>query len=87
MADKRQYSIGAALQKQLGSGLLRSDLAAGIRRVKGVRNLGMRLGNWVTVEQSLALWQAPNNQDLKGKLVLSASPLSADEVCELASDH
>ncbi len=27
------------------SGLLSSDLAAGIRRVKGVRNLGMRLGN------------------------------------------
>src|SRR6266702_3403584 len=27
------------------SGLLSADLAAGIRRVKGVRNLGMRLGN------------------------------------------
>ena len=32
------------------SGLLSSDLAAGIRRVKGVRNLGVRLGNWLTVE-------------------------------------
>jgi site-specific recombinase XerD len=42
-------------------------LAAGIRRVKGVRNLAFRLGNWLTVEQSLALWQAPNNKDLKGK--------------------
>jgi hypothetical protein len=41
------------------SGLLSSDLAAGIRRVKGVRNLGMRLGNWLTAEQSIALWQAP----------------------------
>src|SRR5229473_6371508 len=40
------------------SGLLSSDLAAGIRRLKGVRNLGVRLGNWLTVEQSLALWQA-----------------------------
>src|SRR6202043_2575051 len=49
------------------SGLLSSDLAAGIRRVKGVRNLGMRLGNWLTVEQSLALWEAPDCKKLKGK--------------------
>ena len=49
------------------SGLLSSDLAAGIRRVKGVRNLGMRLGNWLTVEQSLALWQTPDCEKLKGK--------------------
>src|SRR5438270_3049536 len=31
-------------------GLLSSDLAAGIRRVKGVKKLGVRLGNWLTVE-------------------------------------
>ena len=49
------------------SGLLSSDLAAGIRRVKGVRNLGVRLGNWLTVEQSLALWRAPDGERLKGK--------------------
>jgi site-specific recombinase XerD len=49
------------------SGLLSSDLAAGIRRVKGVRNLGMRLGNWLTAEQSLALWQSPDCAKLKGK--------------------
>ena len=41
-------------------GLLSADLAAGIRRVKGVRNLGVRLGNWLSDQQSLALWQAPN---------------------------
>ena len=29
-------------------GLLSADLAAGIRRVKGVKKLGMRLGNWLT---------------------------------------
>jgi integrase len=48
-------------------GLLNADLAAGIRRVKGVRKLGMRLGNWLTAEQSQALWQAPDHQRLKGK--------------------
>jgi len=48
-------------------GLLSSDLAAGIRRVKGVKKLGVRLGNWLTVEQAHSLWQAPDNQGLKGK--------------------
>jgi integrase len=38
-------------------GLLSPDLAAGIRRVKGVKKLGVRLGNWLTVEQATALWQ------------------------------
>src|SRR6202046_5435578 len=48
-------------------GLLSADLAAGIRRVKGVRNLGVRLGNWLSLEQSVALWQAPDSIGLKGK--------------------
>ena len=33
------------------SGLLSPELAAGIRRVKAVRRIGVRLGNWLTVEQ------------------------------------
>ncbi|MGA7410049.1 MAG: site-specific integrase [Bryobacteraceae bacterium] len=35
------------------SGLLSPDLAAGIRRVKGAKRLGVRIGNWLTVEQGL----------------------------------
>jgi hypothetical protein len=34
------------------SGLLSADLAAGIRRVKGVKKLGVRSGNWLTTGQS-----------------------------------
>jgi site-specific recombinase XerD len=49
------------------SGLLSPDLAAGIRRVKGPKNLGIRLGNWLTAEQAKALWQAPDPNTLKGK--------------------
>jgi len=41
--------------------------AAGIRRVKGVKKRGIRLGNWLTAEQGNALWQAPDRQRLKGK--------------------
>jgi site-specific recombinase XerD len=48
-------------------GLLSADLAAGIRRVKGVKKLGIRLGNWLTAVQGNALWQAPDRQRLKGK--------------------
>src|SRR5215468_4455235 len=48
-------------------GLLSADLAAGIRRVKGVKKLGVRLGNWLTAEQGQALLQAPDRQRLKGK--------------------
>jgi integrase len=32
-------------------GLLSADLAAGIRRVKGARRLGIRIGNWLTAEE------------------------------------
>lgn len=46
-------------------GLLSPDLAAGIRRVKGVKKIGVRLGNWLTAEQSQRLWQAPNGERLK----------------------
>jgi hypothetical protein len=31
-------------------GLLSADLATGIRRVKGLKKLGVRLGNWLTAE-------------------------------------
>jgi hypothetical protein len=48
-------------------GLLSPDLAAGIRRVKGVKKIGVRLGNWLTPEQSQRLWNAPDTQTLKGQ--------------------
>jgi hypothetical protein len=34
-------------------GLLSADLAAGIRRVKGVKKLGVRLGNWLTADRDM----------------------------------
>jgi integrase len=41
------------------AGLLSPELAAGIRRVKGVRRLGVRLGNWLTPEQARRLLEYP----------------------------
>ena len=49
------------------SGLLSPDLAAGIQRVKGAKKVGVRLGNWLTVEQCKVLLQAPDSGTLKGR--------------------
>jgi integrase len=43
------------------------DLAAGIRRVKRAEKLGVRLGNWLTVDEARSLWQLPNMHSMKGK--------------------
>lgn len=74
-------------------GLLSPDLAAGIRRVKGVKKLGVRLGNWLTAEQGEALWQSPDTERLKGKrdrallAVLLACGLRRHEAVELNFSH
>ena len=49
------------------AGLLSPELAASIRRVKGARKLGVRLGNWLTTDEARKLWQAPAPDTLKGK--------------------
>jgi site-specific recombinase XerD len=75
------------------SGLLSPGLAAGIRRVKGVKKLGVRIGNWLTPEQSQTLWQAPDSQRVKGKrdrallAVLLACGLRRHEIAGLTFDH
>src|SRR6266404_7197412 len=48
-------------------GLLSPELAASIRRVKGVRRLGVRVGNWLTAEQGHRLLEACNADSLRGK--------------------
>ena len=49
------------------SGRLSPELAAGIRRVKGAKRLGTRIGNWLTVDQCRSLLRATCSDDLKGK--------------------
>jgi site-specific recombinase XerD len=47
--------------------LLDADLAAGIAKVKGVKNLGNRAGNWLSCEQARDLLLAPDTSTVKGK--------------------
>jgi site-specific recombinase XerC len=47
------------------SGLLSPELAAGIRRVKGVKKLGCRAGNWLNREQARLLLEKSNGEGLR----------------------
>src|ERR1700685_345000 len=49
------------------SGLLSLELAAGIRRVKGVRRIGVRVGNWLTAEQSKRLLAVGDRGSLRDR--------------------
>jgi len=75
------------------TGLLSPELAAGIRRVKGAKKLGMRLGNWLTVSEARALWQLPNPHTVKGKrdramlAVLLGCGLRRSELINLELGH
>ena len=75
------------------AGLLSPELAAGIRRLKGVKKLGVRLGNWLTAEEARRLWQAPDANTLKGKrdrailAVLLGCGLRRRELADLDFTH
>src|SRR3989454_4491953 len=75
------------------TGFLSPDLAAGIRRVKGAKKLGIRLGNWLTVDEARSLWQLPNRNTLKGKrdrailATLLGCALRRRELIDLTFDH
>jgi site-specific recombinase XerD len=75
------------------TGLLSPELAAGIRRVKGSKKLGIRLGNWLTVNEARTLWQIPDTRTLKGKrdramlAVLLGCGLRRSELTGLTLDH
>src|SRR5438094_1797767 len=49
------------------TGLLSPELAAGIRRVKGAKRLGVRIGNWLTIQQARTLLKEAFPDNLRGK--------------------
>jgi site-specific recombinase XerD len=48
-------------------GLLSADVAAGIRRVKGAKRLGVPVGNWLAAEQGKRLLLTADSASLRGK--------------------
>src|SRR6266567_7074736 len=56
----RMSAIRKLAAEAADNGLLDPELAAGIGRVKSVKSVGIRVGNWLTLRQSQALLSAPD---------------------------
>jgi integrase len=75
------------------TGLLSPELAAGIRRVKGAKRVGVRLGNWLTADQSRTLLLTPDTQSLKGSrdrailAIMLPCGLRRSEIADLTMQH
>jgi len=75
------------------SGLLNPDLAVGIRRVKGAKRLGIRLGNWLTAGQARKILNVTDTTSMKGKrdyamlALLLGCGLRRSELTSLTLDH
>src|SRR6202521_215697 len=63
----RMSAIRKLASEAADNGLLAPELAAGIAKVKGAKQLGVRAGNWRTREQASRLLDAPDPGKLKGK--------------------
>jgi integrase len=75
------------------NGCLSPELAIGIRRVKGLKRLGRRIGNWLSGEEAQDLLNAISSITLRGKRdaavigLLVGSGLRRSEVVTLRSDQ
>src|SRR5271165_1997587 len=75
------------------NGLLAPELAAGITRVKGAKSVGVRVGNWLSVQQAQKLLNAPDISTKKGLrdramlAVLLGCGLRRSEVAALTMKH
>ena len=63
--DQRLAAVRRLAYEASDSGLLSPELAAGIRRVKGVKQLGFRTGNWLNREQARLLLEKSDGNNLR----------------------
>src|SRR6201996_7967716 len=63
--NQRLAAVRRLAYEAADSGLLSPELAAGIRRVKGVKQLGARTGNWLTQDQAALLLEKADGEDLR----------------------
>jgi len=63
--NQRLAAVRRLAYEAADAGLLSPELAAGIRRVKGVKQLGYRAGNWLNCEQARLLLQKSDGEGLR----------------------
>lgn len=63
--NQRLAAVRRLAYEAADSGLLSPELAAGIRRVKGVKQLGCRAGNWLNREQAQSLLEKADGFGLR----------------------
>jgi site-specific recombinase XerD len=91
--NQRLAAVRRLAYEAADSGLLSPELAAGIRRVKGVKQLGQRSGNWLNVEQCQSLLEKSdgetlrNNRDLAMIAILLSCGLRRAELASLRMEE
>src|SRR5437773_8727679 len=89
----RMSAIRKLAGEAVDNGLLAPELAAGISRVKSVKSVGIRTGNWLSLRQAEALLSAPDPTTTKGLrdrailAVLLGCGLRRSEVAALTFAH
>src|SRR5713101_883484 len=89
----RMSAIRKLAGEAVDNGLLAPELAAGISRVKSVKSVGIRTGNWLSIRQAQALLAAPDPTTIKGLrdrailAVLLGCGLRRSEVASLTLRH
>jgi site-specific recombinase XerC len=91
--NQRLAAVRRLAYEAADCGLLSPELAAGIRRVKGVKQLGRRSGNWLTLEQCSAMLNGVTGEDLRARRdhamisVLIGCGLRRSELAALDLEH
>lgn len=64
--NQRLAAIRKLAREAAANGLLEAETAAAIQQIRGVKQAGTRMGNWLTKQQAQALITAPSPDTLKG---------------------
>jgi site-specific recombinase XerD len=89
----RMSAIRKLAAEAADNGLLAAESAAGIRRVKSVKSVGIRVGNWLSPRQAQALLSAPDITTVSGRrdrailAVLLGCGLRRSEVAAITFSH
>ncbi|HET7206613.1 MAG TPA: tyrosine-type recombinase/integrase, partial [Terriglobales bacterium] len=91
--NQRLAAVRRLAYEAADCGSLSPELAAGIRRVKGMKQLGHRAGNWLTLEQCSTVLDGITGDDLRAKrdramiAILIGCGLRRAELAALEFEH